>query len=261
MTQDMPSAIRKPAHDAVVAGKHGAPLISDAKLVNLHAMLLRASGAAIQAAGASAAKIKFPAVYAALLADLAPHDRITADIPLNLKPFGIDATLEVSPSVATGLAIGLQQQQPGALVIAFTRSDRLNADEFRETLRTAARYHAPVLYALLPASSTTNAFDWSARAIREDVPCIPVDAHDAVALYRVAQETMQRARHQGGPSVIDCKQVQLARGDSNSVTRMEAHLRRKGLLSAADRHASRTTLSSNSRLASAPANYDQTGYR
>lgn len=258
MKQDFQSAIRKSANDAVVAGKHGAPLISDAKLINMHAALLRATGAAPQArnaaaratnASAAAAKVKFPAVYAALLADLAPHDHITADIPLNLTPFVQGTPLEVSPDVATGLALGLSYHQPGSLVIAFTRVNRLEKESFRQTLRLAAQHHAPILYVLLPAPAAPSAFDWSARAILENVPCIPVDAHDAVALYRVAQETIQRARIQGGPSLIDCKQVQLARGDTNSVTRMEAHLRRKGLLPAALKLASRKTISSSSRLA------------
>ncbi len=233
--------------DAVVAGKHGEPLISDERLLQLHAALLRATNSKPAKAKAEAAPaIKFPAVYASLLADLTPHDRITADIPLHLAPFTATAPLELNPEIATGFAIGLAQNQPGSLVIAFTRAGRLDADTFRQTLRTAARHNAPILYVLLPAPSN---FDWSARAIREDVPCIPVDTHDAVALYRVAQETTFRARNHGGPSLIDCKQVQLSRGDSNPVTRMEAHLRRKGLIAPALQHASTKSTSATSRLA------------
>lgn len=255
MKQNMQSAIRKTAGDAVVAGKHGAPLISDATLVGLHTALLRATtatpqkGAAARAATPTPARIKFPAVYASLLADLAPHDRIAADIPLQLSSFTPATPLEVSPAIATGLALGIAQHQPGSLVIAFTRAHRLDAESFRHTLRAAARHHAPILYVLLPAPAASSALDWSARAILENVPCIPVDAHDAVALYRVAQETILRARNFGGPSLIDCKQVQLARGDSNPVARMEAHLRRKGLAPAALRRASKKLNSPGSRLA------------
>ena len=256
MKQNTQSAIQKSAGDAVVAGKHGAPLISDAKLAALHAAMLRATGkasagkaAASRATGSAPARIKFPAVFAALLADLAPHDRVTADIPLDLEPFALGNPLEVSPAVATSLALGMAQHQPGSLVIAFIRPNRLDVNNFRRTLRLAAEHRIPILYVLLPAPAAPSAFDWSARAILENVPCIPVDAHDAVALYRVAQETMQRARIQGGPTLIDCKQVQISRGDSNSVARMEAHLRRKGLLPPALSLASRNNISSRSRLA------------
>ena len=227
--------------DAAVAGKHGAPLISDARLLDLHAALLRAT-TGVPANTKTAPAIKFPAVYASLLADLTPQDRVTADIPLNLAPFTTATPLELSPGVATGLAIGLAQNQPGSLVIAFTRASRLQEDTFRQTLHAAATHHAPILYVLLPSPAAAS-FDWSAKAIREDVPCIPVDAHDAVALYRVAQETTVRARNHGGPSLIDCKQVQLARGDSNPAARMEAHLRRKGIRPAALKHASATKAS------------------
>lgn len=254
MKQNLPTAIRKTAGDAVVAGKHGAPLISDAKLLNMHAALLRATAASAphKAAAARAAtptKVKFPAVYASLLADLTPQDRITADIPLHLSAFTATAPLELSPAIATGLAIGLEQHQPGSLVIHFTRAHRLDPESFRQTLREAARHHAPILYVLLPAPAASSTIDWSARAILENVPCIPADAHDAVALYRVAQETTLRARNQGGPSLIDCKQVLLARGDSNPVARMEAHLRRKGIAPPKLRRASAKSNSPGSRLA------------
>lgn len=256
MKKNPQSAIQKSAGDAVVAGKHGAPLISDAKLAGLHAVMLRATGkasagksAAPGATGSASAKIKFPAVFAALLADLTPHDRVTADIPLDLAPFTHGKPLEVSPEVATSLALGMAQHQPGSLVIAFIRPNRLDVANFRKTLHLAAEHHTPILYVLLPASAAPSATDWSARAILENVPCIPVDAHDAVALYRVAQETMQRARIQGGPTLIDCKQVKITRGDSNSVARMEAHLRRKGILPPAPPLASGKQNSLSSRLA------------
>lgn len=258
MKQNISRAIQKPARDAVVAGKHGAPLITDRKLLDLHAALLRATGQAAlkrteaprpAKTPAPPANVKFPAVYASLLADLAPQDRITADIPIQLAPFALGAPLQVSPDLATGLALGLANHKPGSLVIAFTRANHLQPDSFRQTLRAAAQNHAPILYVLLPPPPAAASFNWSEHAILENVPCIPVDAHDAVALYRVAQETILRARNHGGPSLIDCKQVQLARGDSNPVARMEAHLRRKALVPAATKHASAKSTSSSPRLA------------
>jgi hypothetical protein len=258
MKQNISSAIQKPARDAVVAGKHGAPLISDRKLLDLHAALLRATGQpapksspapGTAKAPTPAANVKFPAVYASLLADLTPHDRITADIPIQLTPFNLGSPLQGSPELATGLALGLADHKPRSLVIAFTRANHLHPDSFRHTLRAAAQNHAPILYVLLPPPPAAASLNWSEHAILENVPCIPVDAHDAVALYRVAQETILRARNHGGPSLIDCKQVQLARGDSNPVARLEAHLHRKALVPAAKKHASAKSTSSSPRLA------------
>lgn len=249
MRQNLAVPTQKCANDAVVAGKHGAPLISDAALAGIHQTLL----------SARSARIKFPAVYAALLAEFSQHDRVTTDGPLSFASLAVGTPLEASADLATGLALGLAEHQPGSLVFAFLRQDRLVPDRFRRTLHLAAQHQLPILYILLPAPRST--FDWSARAILENVPCIPVDAHDAVALYRVAQETIQRARAQGGPSLIDARQVKLVRGDSNPVARLEAHLRRKGLSPAAQRKLSSPPLPSSSRLAHVLANYDQTGCR
>ena len=44
----------------------------------------------------------------------------------------------------------------------------------------------------------------SAKTARWGVPGIPVDAGDAVALYRVAQESLGRTRGGDGPVLIEC---------------------------------------------------------
>ena len=44
----------------------------------------------------------------------------------------------------------------------------------------------------------------SALALGSGVPGIAVDMDDAVAIYRVAQESIGRARAGGGPALIDC---------------------------------------------------------
>ena len=41
-------------------------------------------------------------------------------------------------------------------------------------------------------------------ALRCRVPGIPVDADDAVAIYRVAQESIGRARIGGGAALMEC---------------------------------------------------------
>src|SRR5207302_1402230 len=57
-------------------------------------------------------------------------------------------------------------------------------------------------------SSLLNGLDGvanlSAKTARWGVPGIPVDAGDAVALYRVAQESLGRTRGGDGPVLIEC---------------------------------------------------------
>jgi TPP-dependent pyruvate/acetoin dehydrogenase alpha subunit len=58
----------------------------------------------------------------------------------------------------------------------------------------------------------------SAKTARWGVPGIPVDAGDAVALYRVAQESMGRTRGGDGPVLIECVEYRVeGKGGSDPV--------------------------------------------
>jgi TPP-dependent pyruvate/acetoin dehydrogenase alpha subunit len=64
-----------------------------------------------------------------------------------------------------------------------------------------------MIFVVLPAAKRGKAGsreNLSDRARRFGVPGIPVDAGDAVALYRVAQESMGRIRGGDGPVLIEC---------------------------------------------------------
>jgi TPP-dependent pyruvate/acetoin dehydrogenase alpha subunit len=55
-----------------------------------------------------------------------------------------------------------------------------------------------------PAKAAPDLSDLVRRMGVNSLPVIPVDAGDAVALYRVTQETLVRARADGGVAVIQC---------------------------------------------------------
>jgi len=57
------------------------------------------------------------------------------------------------------------------------------------------------------------------------LPVIPVDGDDAVAVYRVASESIARARGGRGPTLIECSRS----ADGDSIANMETYLTRKGL--------------------------------
>ncbi|MGH9600436.1 MAG: thiamine pyrophosphate-dependent enzyme, partial [Terracidiphilus sp.] len=66
------------------------------------------------------------------------------------------------------------------------------------------------------------------------LPAIVVDAHDAVALYRVAQEAIAHARRGGGPTMIACTPFRAAGASVNKrtgdpIAKMERYLAGKGL--------------------------------
>jgi TPP-dependent pyruvate/acetoin dehydrogenase alpha subunit len=75
------------------------------------------------------------------------------------------------------------------------------------------------------------------RANSTGCPAIPVDGHDVVAVYRVACESIARARGGRGPTVIECRRWQSADSvhnpDNNPIHNMEKYLTRKGLFTTA----------------------------
>jgi len=48
------------------------------------------------------------------------------------------------------------------------------------------------------------------------MPGMPVDASDAVALYRVTQESLGRIRGGGGPVLIECKGYRVERPEDST---------------------------------------------
>jgi TPP-dependent pyruvate/acetoin dehydrogenase alpha subunit len=64
-----------------------------------------------------------------------------------------------------------------------------------------------VVFVVLPAGKgekRDGITNLGAKTARWGVPGIPVDAGDAVALYRVAQESLGRTRGGDGPVLIEC---------------------------------------------------------
>ena len=79
---------------------------------------------------------------------------------------------------------------------------------WRKVLGFASEQALPILFVVTPATRTTGgaakAAGMSALALACGVPGIAVDADDAVAIYRVAQESIGRARAGGGAALIEC---------------------------------------------------------
>ena len=67
-------------------------------------------------------------------------------------------------------------------------------------LKEALRLTLPVIFIMLPVKGNSGA---AALATKLGIPGIPVDASDSIALYRVAQESLVRARAAGGPALIE----------------------------------------------------------
>jgi len=106
---------------------------------------------------------------------------------------------------AVGMAMALKAAG-GGVVLAYAASDELTVAEWKRLLTLANEDKLPLAIVVTPGRTPTGV-DVSAVVKRlgaTSIPVIPVDAGDAVAIYRVTQETLVRARVGDGVAVIEC---------------------------------------------------------
>jgi TPP-dependent pyruvate/acetoin dehydrogenase alpha subunit len=111
--------------------------------------------------------------------------------------------------MAMGAALSFKTLKRANVVAAFVREGEVTSREWRQMLGLASKLELPILFVVLPQRSgkekrrdAAGALCATARSC--GVPGIPVDASDAVALYRVAQESLGRMRGGDGPVLVEC---------------------------------------------------------
>jgi TPP-dependent pyruvate/acetoin dehydrogenase alpha subunit len=128
-----------------------------------------------------------------------------------LRPTGIQERIWTGLGAAAALkALRAQEKaetpagQSGVAVI-YTRLGEVSPGLWREALKFAATHDLPVMFVVLPpVAGRAKAGAVSAVATKHGIPGIAVDASDAVAIYRVAQEAIGRARIGGGAALMEC---------------------------------------------------------
>jgi TPP-dependent pyruvate/acetoin dehydrogenase alpha subunit len=115
-------------------------------------------------------------------------------------------------NLAAGAAHALKAANAGNLVVAYARPDELEMKEWQQVLQVAGTQSLPLILVTLPqVDGATDAIGRLSRLATDNgVPGILVDAADPVALYRVAQESTQRARANGGAVLMECIPFPLA---------------------------------------------------
>jgi len=102
---------------------------------------------------------------------------------------------------AVGMAMALKAAG-GGVVLAYAASDELTVAEWKRLLTLANEDKLPLAIVVTPGDVDISAVVKKMGAT--SIPVIPVDAGDAVAIYRVTQETLVRARVGDGVAVIEC---------------------------------------------------------
>jgi acetoin:2,6-dichlorophenolindophenol oxidoreductase subunit alpha len=109
--------------------------------------------------------------------------------------------------MAMGAALSFKTLGRANVVVAYVRHGDVAKGVWRKLLELAGKLELPVIFVVLPSvkgERRDGMKNVSAKTARWGVPGIPVDAGDAVALYRVAQESLGRTRGGDGPVLIEC---------------------------------------------------------
>ncbi|HEY6448636.1 MAG TPA: thiamine pyrophosphate-dependent enzyme [Acidobacteriaceae bacterium] len=231
---------------AATNGKNGHSLISDAKFRQLYSLALRLQSAAEDSSGWSpgaAGLRRFAAALSGVAADLREGDSIFAG---DAGPMG--ELLRDELRLRVDSASGVAAQERFAEGLSGAAGDRLRkngrvtlmvfpAEEAENALPEA---HAMASSARLPVifveegsaevGAQKRQRGRKAAAPVHAMPDLPVDAHDVIAMYRVAHESIARAREGSGPTRIVCLEAPLAAGHTaDAVADLEGWLQARGL--------------------------------
>lgn len=138
------------------------------------------------------------------------------------------STAEARFAIATGYAVG--RQGSSGITLAFSGPGIASLNALQPALAYAAQHKLGIVFII----ETEADSDISSARHTEMLGLygIPVDGNDVIAVFRVAQEAIQRARRGVGPTLIDCKPWPLAAkqdGPTDPVRRLEQALERRGV--------------------------------
>jgi 2-oxoisovalerate dehydrogenase E1 component alpha subunit len=141
---------------------------------------------------------------------------------------------------AIGAALVNKTRKNGKIAVVFGKDSE--SESWRETLHIATVHALPMIFVLREGSKPSgrrHASDPKQSAKPDTLwfPAITVDRDDVVAVYRVANEAISRARLGRGPTLIECRPFRPdttsngnGRHSHDPILNMENYLRGKGLL-------------------------------
>ena len=258
----MPTSLRARPATADVAGKNGHSLISSQKFRQLYAALLKYELLgehlrSICANGAEAGQGQFAGAVGVMLGlerddtvVLSPRTHAVGYVKgvpfrdrLNhhnggsangasfrctsahvLMPASTGADEQVG--LATGVALANKIAKNGKIAVGFMDGGAGTLENCTEAFELAADRRLPLLF--VAQARPDRRHEKALTKLSELFPVITVDGNDVVAVYRVAQESIQRAR-EGCPALIACLPYKPNGAIANPVEIMEQYLTAKRL--------------------------------
>ena len=164
------------------------------------------------------------------------------------------STLAARMNVSAGVALAYKMQKKPNVVMVFSGADATALSSWRESVAFAVARKLPVVHVVQDdlgdeaVASRPHSIVKDSDSSSNSIPRLVVDGTDAVAVYRVAQEAIRRARQGHGPALIECKTQRWVghsdvaptpspananqdAGLSDPLLSMEAYLKERGLWS------------------------------
>ncbi|MEM3697665.1 MAG: pyruvate dehydrogenase complex E1 component subunit beta [Candidatus Micrarchaeia archaeon] len=123
--------------------------------------------------------------------------------------------------IAVGVALACKLRKKDSVVLCFFGDGASNRGDFHEGLNLAAVKDLPVIficennqYAMwTPFKSSFKIENIADRAVAYGFPGVVVDGNDVLAVHKVVQDAVKRAKDNKGPTLIECKTYRI-RGHS-----------------------------------------------
>ena len=143
-----------------------------------------------------------------------------------------DMPLSAQLTVGSSVALAFKLHRRHNVALAIVEGDATSPGFWQEAVTFASRHLLPIVFVICTDPAEPELRD---QAHELGLPGITVDGNDVVAVFRVAQESLRRARQGHGPCLIECK-VGSGKNDHQSpeydpLAFMEGYLQRRKLWS------------------------------
>jgi pyruvate dehydrogenase E1 component alpha subunit len=130
------------------------------------------------------------------------------------------ATVAARMNMAAGFAAALKAEQRTDVVLVLLRDGYNDLGFWHEAATVAAAERLPIIFVAtrkLKSAGGTGSTVFRERASAYGIPGISVDGNDVIAVWRVTQESIHRARCGTGPTLIDSEMLDTQAVSNGSV--------------------------------------------
>ena len=128
-----------------------------------------------------------------------------------------------------GMALAHRLEQKRGVVVALCAQQRRSLNAWHGAIKFAVKHRLPIIFVIendaIHSTALLHLHPLSFVVRNHDFPGIIVDGSDTVAVWRVSQESIHRARSGLGPTLIDCR----TDPTRDPLVHMERYLRKRKL--------------------------------